>query len=178
MSSTTNRAIFYNTAYLPLAQRLFSLASSTCTSMVSPPVIATSNGGIWSIGDPGIHGAAHLRVWGRGWQPHHARIVQAPMTVASESNCGSSYASPSNPSMIASQSHRHRCLFSSASSSGSVHLALSSLSSSHSGSVSMVCSSGYHTSSSSDMEESLGQLTIWWAPSLAIQAASPGMHST
>ena len=71
MSSTTNRAIFYSTAYLPLhrrpigrplAQRLSSSASSTCTSMASPPVIATSNNGIWSIGDPGICRAAHLEV--------------------------------------------------------------------------------------------------------------------
>ena len=101
-----------------------------------------------------------------------------PMTVASESNPGSSYASPSDPSMIASQSHGHRHLFGSASSSRLVCLALSSLSSSCSGSVSMVCDSGCCTSSSSDVEESLGQLTIQRAPNLVIWATSAGMHGT
>ena len=79
---------FYNThvlhgnaraAHRPLAQRLSSSASSTCTSMASPPVIATSSGGIWSISDPGICRATRLGCGVGGWQPHHARIMQAPV---------------------------------------------------------------------------------------------------
>ena len=97
-----------------------------------------------------------------------------PMTVASESDHGSSYASPSDPSMIASQSPRHHCLFGSTSSSGSICPAPSSLSSFCSVSVSMVCGSGCRASSSSNVEELLGKLTIRWAPSLVIQAALLG----
>ena len=90
------------------------------------------------------------------------------MTVASESDHGLSYASLSDLSMIASQSQRHCHLFGSASSSRSVCPALSSLSSSYSGLVCMVCSSGCCTSFSSDVEELSGQFTIQWALSLAI----------
>ena len=115
ITNKSSNVIIHSRAYLPrharptcgpLAQRLSSSASSTCTSMASPLAIAASNGGIWSINNPGIHGAACLRVWGGGWQPCHTRIMQAPAghPSPSESDCGSSYASPLAPSMIASQS--------------------------------------------------------------------------
>ena len=162
-------------AHGPLAQGLSNSASSTCTSMASPRVIATSSGSIWSIGDPSICGATHLGVWGDNAGPHGP---SAPITVALESDHGSSYASPSDPSMTTFQSRRHCHLFGFTSSSGSVCLALSSLSSSHSGSVSMVCSSGCCASSSSDVKESSGRLTIQWAPSLVIQATSTRMCGT
>ena len=119
----------------PLAQRLFSLSSS---------VIATSSGSIWSIGDPGTCRVTILGVWvGRLMASSHKDNAgphesSAPITVAIESvesDHGSSYASPSDPSTTASQSHGCRCLSGSASSSGSVHLAPSSLSS-YSGCVS------------------------------------------
>ena len=90
-------------AFGPLAQRLFSSSSSTWTSTVSLLVIATSSGGISSIGDLGICGVALLGMWS-GWLmaslckdnagPHKS---SAPITVAVESYHGSSYASPSNP---------------------------------------------------------------------------------
>ena len=74
--------------------------------MVSPPAIATSSDGIWSIGDPSIHGVALLGV--RGGQlmtsscKDNADPCQssAPITVAVESiesDHGSSYANPSGP---------------------------------------------------------------------------------
>ena len=159
----------------PPVQRLSSLDSSTCTSMASLPVIAASNGSKWCIGDPGICRAAHLRVVGNNAGPHRQ---STPITVASESDHRSSYASPSNPSMTASQSRECHRLFGSASFSGSVCLAPSLLSSPHSGSVSVVCGLGCCTSSSSNVEESSGQLTTQWAPSLVIWAASTGMHGT
>ena len=159
----------------PMAQRLSNSAYSTCTSTASPWVIATSSGSIWSIGNPSICEATCLRVGGDNADPHGP---STPITVASESNCGSLYVSPSDPSMNAYHSHGCCHLFGSTSSSGSVCLALSSLSSSCLGSVSMVCGSGCCASSSSNVEESLGQLTIWWAPSLVIWATSAGMHGT
>ena len=143
----------------PLAQRLFSSSLSTWTSTASLPVIATSSGGMWFIGNPGICRVALLGVWGGQLTASSCkdnagpRESSTPITIAIESvesDRGSSYASPSDPSMTASQSHGCRHL--------SVHLALSSLSS-HSGSVSVVCSSGCHASSSSD-EGELGQLII------------------
>ena len=106
---------------------------------------------------------------GNGAGPHGQ---STPVTV------GSSHASPSNPSLTASQSHECRCLVGSASSSRSVYLALSSLSSPHSGSVSMVCGSGCCASSSSGVVESSGQLIIRRAPSLVIWATSSGMRGT
>ena len=79
-----------------------------------------------------------------------------PIIVASESDCGSSYASPCDPSMTDSQSRKHRCLSGFTPSLRSVCLAPSSLSSPHS-SVSVVGGSGSCTSfSSSDMEELVG----------------------
>ena len=170
----------------PLAQRLFSSSSSTWTLTVSLPAIAASSGGIWSIGDPSTCGVTLLGVWGgqlmASLHKDNAgpRELSAPITVAIESiesNCGPSYASPSDPSMTASQSHGCHHLSGSTSSSGSVCLAPSSLSSSCLGSVSVVCSSGCSASSPSD-EEELRQLTIQWAPSLAIQATSAGEHDT
>ena len=168
-----------------LAQRLFSSSSSMWTLMASLLAIATSGGGIWSIGNPGIHGVTLLGVWGERLMassckdnagPHE---LSAPITVAVESvesDRGSSYASPSDPSMTASQSHGCHHLSGSTSSSGSVCPAPSSLSS-HLSSVSVVCGSGCDASASSDVEES-GQLTIQWAPSLAIWANSTGAHGT
>ena len=144
--------------------------------MCTSTVIATSIGGNQSIGDPSICGDARLGVRGDNVVPHRQ---SAPITIASESDCGSSYASPSNHSMMASQSCECRHLFGSASSSVSVCLALSLLSSPHSSSVSEVGSSGSHaSSSSSDMEESSGQLTNWQTPSPVIQAASSEMCGT
>ena len=109
------------------------------------------------------------------WQPRHTPRVwgnnagpcgqSTPITVVTESDHGSSYASPSDPSMTASQSHGCRRLFGSTSSSGSVCPAMSSLSSPHLGSVSVVCGLGC-CASSSDVEESSGQLTIQWAQAL------------
>ena len=100
----------------PLAQRLFSLASSMWTSMASPPVIATSSGSIWSIGDPCICGVVLLGVWGGQLMAFSCKDnagpceLSTPITVAIESiesDCGSLYASPSDPSTIASQSCGH-----------------------------------------------------------------------
>ena len=162
----------------PLTQRLFSLSSSTWTLMAS-------SGGIWSIGNPSLHGVALLGVWGGQLMASSCkddagpRESSAPITIAIESiesDWESLYASPFDPSMTASQSCGHHHLSGSTFSSRSVHLAPSSLSS-HSGSVSVICSLGCHALSSSDEEES-GQLTIQWAPSLAIGAASVGACGT
>ena len=103
----------------PLAQRLSSSDSSTCTSTASALAIAISSGGKLSIGNPGTCGATCLRVWGDNAGPHGQ---STSISVASESNRGSSYASPSNPSMTASQSCECCRLFGSTSSSGSVCL--------------------------------------------------------
>ena len=77
----------------PLAQRLSSSVSSMWTSTVSPLVIATSSGGIWSIGNPSICGVTLLGVWG-GWLMASSHKDNAgscesstPITVAIESNC-------------------------------------------------------------------------------------------
>ena len=171
-------------AFRPLAQRLFSSSSFMWALMVSLLVIVTSSGGIWSIDDPNIRGVTLLRVWGGQLMASSHKDnagpceSSAPITIAIESiesNRGSSYASPSDPSTTASQSHGHRCLSGSASSSGSVHPVPSSLSSCLD-SVSVVCGSGCHASSSSDEES--GQLTIQWAPSLAIWATSARVCGT
>ena len=139
------------------AQRSSNLDSLACTSTAI------------SIGDPGMCGVGCLGEW----QP-------APITVASESDCESSYASFSVSPTSASQSHNCCHLSGSCSSSRSVCLAPSSLSLPCSSSVSVVggswsCSS---SSSSSDVEESSGQLTSQWALSLVSWATSLGMHST
>ena len=135
MSFITNQAkyvlfyIFHGNARptcRPPAQRLSSSDSSMCTTMASAPAIATSSGGKWSIGDPCICGAAHLGVWDDNADPHGQ---SASVTIVLESDCRSSYASPSNPSMTTSQSHECHNPFGSTSSSRSVCLALSSLSS-------------------------------------------------
>ena len=76
----------------PPAQTSSNSDSFTCTSMA----IATSSGGNQSIGDPGICRVTQLGVWGDSTGPCRQ---STPITVASESNCGSSYASPSDPSM-------------------------------------------------------------------------------
>ena len=103
----------------PPAQRSSNSDSFTCTS-------TASIGSNQSIGDPGIRGVAGLQVGGNDVGPHGQ---SAPVTVASESDCGSSYASPCNPSMTAFQSHECRRLFGSTPSLRSVCLAPSSLSS-------------------------------------------------
>ena len=156
--------------------------TSTASLLAEMPVVVTSSGGILYIGNPSIHGVTLLGVWG-GWLTASSRKDNAglcesstPITVAIESDCGSLYASPSDHSMTASQSYRCCWLSGSASSSGSVCPDPSSLSS-HLGSVSVVCGSGCHTSSSSDKEES-GQLTIQQVPSLAIWAVSARAHGT
>ena len=74
-----------------ISQRSSTSDFLTCTS------IATS------IGDPSSHGVGHLREW--------------PSAMALESDRRSSYASLSSSPMTASQSHKHRCLFGSCSSS-------------------------------------------------------------
>ena len=152
----------------PPAQRSSSSASFMCTS-------TASIGGNQSIGDPGICGVTRPQVGGDDVFPHgHS----TPIIIASESDCGSSYASPCDSSMTDSQSCKCRCLSGSTPSSRLVCLAPSSLSFPRS-SVSVVGSSGSCASSPSfDVEESLGQLTSQWAPSLAIQAAPSGMCST
>ena len=172
-------------AFRPLAQRLFSSSLSMWTLMAFLLVTATLSGGIWSIGDPVICGVALLGVWG-GWLMASSRKDNAgpcesstPITVAVESvesDCGSSYASHSDPSMTASQSHGCRHLSGYASSSRSVPSAPSSLSS-RSSSVSVVCGLECSALSSCDEEES-GQLTIRRAPSLAIWATSARAHGT
>ena len=152
----------------PPAQRSSNSASFTCTSMAS---IGSNR----SSGDPGIHGVAGPWVGGNDAVPHgHS----TPIIIASESDHGSSYASPCDPSMTDSQSHEHRCLSGSTPSSRSVCLALSSLSSPHS-LLSVVGGLGSCVSSpSSNVEESLGQLTSQWALSLVIWATSSGMRGT
>ena len=152
----------------PPAQRSSNSASFMCTSMAS---IGSNR----SIGNPGIRGVAGPQLGGVDVVPHgHS----TPIIIASESDHGSSYASPCNPSMTDSQSCECCRLSGSIPSSSSVCLAPSSLSSPCS-SVSVVSGLGSCTSSpSSDMEEFSSQLTSQWAPSLAIQAASLGMRST
>ena len=115
------------------AQRSSNLDSLTCTSTAT------------SIGDPGMHGVRHLGEW------------QSTLTIASESDCRSSYASLSASPMTASQSHEHHHP-SGSHSSRSVCLAPSSLSSSHPSSVSVAGGSGSRSSSScsSDVEELAG----------------------
>ena len=122
----------------PLAQRLSSSVSSAWTSMASLPVTVTSSGGIWSIADLGICGVTLLGVWGgllmASLHKYNAGPCElsAPITVAIESivsNHGSSYASPSDSSMTAFQSHGCCWLSGSVFSSRSVCPAPSSFSS-------------------------------------------------
>ena len=151
-----------------------SFCNKNQTMLVSSPMSCGPTGGTCtstaaSIGDPSMCGVGRLGEW-----------QSAPITVALESDHGSSYASLSASPMTASQSHEHCCLFGSHSSSRSICLAPSLLSSPRSSSVSVVGSLGSCSScsSSSDMQESLGQLTSQWAPNLMIWAASSGMHGT
>ena len=149
----------------PPAQRSSNSDSFTCTS-------TASIGGSQSIGDPGIRGVAGLQVGGDDVVPHRQ---SAPIIIASESDHGSSYASPYDLSMTASQSHERHHL---SGSTPSLRLVCLALSSPHS-SVSVVGGSGSCTSSSSsNVKELSGQLTSQRAPSLTIRATSSGMRGT
>ena len=144
----------------PPAQRSTNSTSFTCIS-------TASIGGNQSIGDPCICGVTGPWVGGDDMVPCRQ---STPIILASESDCRSSYASPYNPSMTDSQSCECHHLSGSTPSSRLVCLAPSSLSCPHS-SVSVVGGLGsYVSSSSSDVEESSGQLTSQRAPSLAIWA--------
>ena len=105
-----------------------------------------------SIGDPGSRGVRRLGEW--------------PSAVVSESDHGSSKASHSCSPITISQSHEH-CLFGSCLPSWSSSLCSSS--------ASVVSGSGFTSShsspSSSDVEESAGQLTSWQSP--ALQSGPP-----
>ena len=90
----------YTNIFPAIAQRSSNFDSLTCTSTAA------------SIGDPSTCGVRHLREW-----------PSTPITLASESDRGSSYASLSSSPMTASQSCEHHCLFGSHSSSWSIHLA-------------------------------------------------------
>ena len=105
------------------------LDSLTCTSTAA------------SIGDPSMHRVRCLGEW-----------PSTPITVASKSDRGSSYASLSISPMTASQSHERCHLSGSHSSCRSVCLAPSSLSSPHSSLVLVVGGSGSRSSSSSSSD--------------------------
>ena len=126
----------YADIFPAIAQRSSNSDSLTCTSTAA------------SIVDPGPRGVGCLGEW-----------TSAPITVASEFDCGSSYASLSSSPMTASQSRKHCHLFSFCSSSWSICLVPSSFSSPHSDLASVVGGSGSHSSSSSsssDVEELVG----------------------
>ena len=122
---------------------------------------------------------------------------EQPLTVALESDCGSSKVRGSSSSMIDSHSHDCHHLHGLASHSVSPcsspvplddglgltspcsSMSMGSSSSSHSSSSSSTCPSSSSSTcplSSSSEEESSGQLMRQWAPSLAMWVASWGMH--